>query len=73
MGGLNIFDVTSNKNIMEGHMREHGSLYTGVPFVMFDDHCARCARRRGKHALQHSQKTTMSQEKLSPIFCIVVF
>ena len=71
MGGF-IFDITS-KQIMDSHMHEHGALYTSVPFVMFDDHCARCARRGGKHALKHSQMTTMSQGKLSQNLCIVVF
>ena len=29
--------VNTDETIMEGHMHEHGPLYTSVPFVMFDE------------------------------------
>ena len=29
--------MNTEETIMEGHMREHGPLYTSVPLVMFDE------------------------------------
>ena len=29
--------VNTEETIMEGHMHEHGPLYTSVPLVMFDE------------------------------------
>ena len=29
--------MNMEETIMEGHMHEHGPLYNGVPFVMFDE------------------------------------
>ena len=29
--------VNTEESIMEGHMHEHGPLYSRVPFVMFDE------------------------------------